>query len=112
MILFYLILAHVLSDFVFQPTDLVVWKKKSKKGLFVHALVHFTIVTLILLTFIVKGAYIYLFVAFLLAFFHFWIDLGKIYLDSKYKKTAFTFVLDQILHLVVILLVYKFLCPV
>ena len=78
MILAYLILAHLLGDFIFQPTKLVKWKMKSKKGLFVHSLVHFVVTSVILIPFLINGYLWLLIVAFAIAFLHFFIDAAKV----------------------------------
>lgn len=108
MLLVYLILAHLLADFIFQPTKLVLWKIESKKGVFVHVLIHFLTTSLILLPFIILGNYWILIVAFVIAFFHFWIDQTKISYDLKHDNKVVPFIIDQLLHLLTILLCYFF----
>lgn len=103
MLLGYLILAHLLGDFVFQPNKLVSWKIKSKWGILVHVLVHFVLNLIILAPFLVNGYYWLILVAFLLCFAHFWIDHIKISYDLKHDKKVAPFLLDQLMHLVAIL---------
>jgi len=108
MILGYLILAHLLADFVFQPTRLVLWKMKSKYGVLVHVLVHFTINLLVLSPFIINGYYWPILAAFVICFAHFWIDQAKISYDLKHDKKVMAFLMDQLMHLLTIMLVYFF----
>lgn len=108
MILGYLILAHLLGDFIFQPSKLVIWKIKSKYGVFVHVLVHFVINLIILAPFILNGHYWPILAAFVICFVHFWIDQAKISYDLKHDKKVMAFLLDQLMHLLVMMLVYFF----
>lgn len=108
MILSYLILAHLLGDFIFQPSKLVLWKIKSKYGVFVHVLVHFVVNLLILSPFILNGYYWPIGAAFVVCFAHFWIDQAKISYDLKHDKKVKAFLIDQLMHLLVIMLVYFF----
>ncbi len=109
MILPYLILSHLLGDFLLQPTKLVLWKMKSIKGLFTHASIHFLIGILILLPFIINGHFWLIGVIFLISFVHFWIDLSKINYDLKHDKKVAPFLIDQLLHFLTILVVYFFI---
>lgn len=106
MLLGYLILAHLLGDFVFQPNKLVNWKIKSKWGILVHVLIHFIINLIILAPFLVNGYYWLILLAFSLCFAHFWIDRIKISYDLKHDKKVAPFLLDQLMHLFVILLAF------
>lgn len=106
MILPYLIFAHLLGDFIFQPTKLVLWKSKSKLGTLTHSLIHFFVVTLVLSPFILKGYWELLLVAFGLAFVHFWIDEAKINYDLKHDERVLPFMVDQIMHLITIVVAY------
>lgn len=108
MILGYLILAHLLGDFIFQPSKLVIWKIKSKYGILVHVLVHFVINLIVLAPFIFNGHYWSILAAFIICFVHFWIDQAKISYDLKHNKKVMAFLLDQLMHLLVIMLVYFF----
>lgn len=106
MILSYLILAHLLGDFVFQPGKLIIWKTKSKWGILVHILIHFALNLIILAPFLLNGHYWLILVAFLLCFAHFWIDQIKINYIIKHDKKVMPFLIDQIIHLLVILLAF------
>lgn len=109
MILSYFILAHLLGDFIFQPTRLVLWKIKSNKGVFVHALIHFFTNLLILFPIIINGYFWLVYIVFGISFLHFWIDKEKINYDLKHDKRVKPFIIDQLLHLLTILLAYFFI---
>ena len=100
--LLYLIFAHLLGDFILQPSKLVLWKSKSIKGTFVHASIHFLVTVLVLLPFIINGYTELIFIAFGLAFVHFWIDEAKINYDLKHDKKVYPFLVDQFMHLITI----------
>lgn len=108
MILGYLIFAHLLGDFIFQPNRLVLWKIKSKFGVLTHVFVHFLLNILVLLPFIINGHYWLIFTVFIICFAHFWIDQAKISYDLKHDKKVMPFLIDQLMHLLTILLVYFF----
>lgn len=104
MILSYLFLAHLLGDFLLQPSKLVLWKMKSKAGTLVHASVHFLLNLLLLLPFIIQGYYELILISFMISFIHFWIDEAKISYDLKHDKKVTPFLIDQLLHISIILL--------
>jgi hypothetical protein len=104
--LLYLIFAHLLGDFILQPSKLVLWKSKSIKGTFVHASIHFLVTILVLLPFIINGYTELIFVALGVAFVHFWIDEAKINYDLKHDKKVYPFLVDQFMHLITITAAY------
>lgn len=104
--LLYLIFAHLLGDFILQPSKLVNWKRKSIKGTFVHALIHFFVTILVVLPFIINGYTELIFVALGVAFVHFWIDEAKISYDLKHDKKVYPFLVDQFMHLLTITVGY------
>jgi hypothetical protein len=108
MLLGYLIFAHLLGDFVFQPEKLVQLKMKSVKGVFIHVFIHFVIGMVILAPFILNGYEWLVPVILGICFFHFWIDQAKINYDLKHDKKVRPFVIDQLLHLLTLLLAYFF----
>lgn len=112
MILGYFILAHLLGDFVFQPGSLVLWKGRSKKGVFIHSLIHFGINLLILLPFLTNGYLWLILAAAIISFVHFWLDLAKINYNLTHDQKVWPFVVDQLLHLLTILLVYFFISEI
>jgi hypothetical protein len=103
MILLYkLLLAHLIGDFILQPSHWVA-EKESKKikayQLYLHALIHVGLVILI----VWETDFVYW--AFLLGFIHLTIDIAKIYLQTKQTKRIFFFI-DQSAHLLSIAWVY------
>ena len=94
-----LILAHLLGDFLLQPTAWVKDKKKYKiksKYFYLHLLVHFT-----LLLFITKFNKQYFIALIIIVLSHFAIDCAKLYFEKK-KTEKIWFFTDQLLHLAVI----------
>lgn len=108
MLLGYLILAHLLGDFIFQPNKLVLLKSKSQLGIFIHVLIHFVITVLILLPFVVNGYYWLVAVAFAVSFVHFFIDSFKINYDLNHDKKVGPFLIDQLMHLLTMMVAYFF----
>lgn len=108
MILGYLIFAHLLGDFIFQPNRLIFWKMRSKMGVLVHVLIHFLLNLLILLPFIFNGNYWLLSAISLVCFAHFWIDQAKINYDIRHDKKTLPFIIDQLMHVFTMILVYFF----
>lgn len=102
MILFVkLLLAHLLGDFLLQPTTWVLDKENKKQKsiyLYVHTLIH-GIVAWILVGEISFGWF-----ALLLALLHGCIDFLKLRFQKKETKRIW-FVVDQILHLITIILI-------
>ncbi|WP_418501404.1 DUF3307 domain-containing protein [Flagellimonas sp.] len=92
-----LLLAHFIGDFVLQPAHWVadkLQKKGRSKYLYFHIGVHL-LALLLILQFRYLGAVVCIVVTHLL------IDLGKLYLTNP-KNYRWLFVLDQVLHLLVI----------
>jgi hypothetical protein len=106
MIIGYLLFAHLIGDFVLQPKKLVLWKTKEQAGLFVHVLIHFFVAVLLLSPIIFNGNLWFLSVIFGLNFIHFWIDKIKVNYDSKHNNKVRSLLADQILHLLIIVLVF------
>ena len=108
MLLGYLIFSHLIGDFVFQQERLVIYKMKNIKGVLIHVLIHFIVGNIVLLPFIVNGYSWLIGMNFGICFFHFWIDQAKINYDLKHDKKVQPFVIDQLLHLLTILVAYFF----
>lgn len=100
MILFIkLLLAHLIGDFLLQPTRWVVHKETNKfksKYLYTHILLHFVITMLLLwdldywkLALFITGS-------------HYFIDLAKLYTTPFFKLKSIPFFIDQFLHIVVL----------
>jgi hypothetical protein len=101
-ILVKLILAHLLGDFLLQPDPWVNAKEEKKLHawqLYVHAIIHFTLL-MILVWDVTFWKW-----ALLLALFHLIIDIAKVYIQKIKTKRRYFFV-DQILHLLLILIVW------
>lgn len=94
-----LLLAHLLGDFLLQPTKWVVHKEANKiasKYLYFHILIHFGLIMLLLWDMELWWW------AIILSLSHYIIDLAKIYATPYFKNKAVPFFVDQILHLFVL----------
>lgn len=109
MILSYLILTHLLGDFVLQPSKLVHWKMRSHKGTLVHSLIHFFIGIILLLPFILNGYTWLITIVFTISLIHFFIDQAKISYSLRHDEKVRPFIIDQMMHLLAIMIVYFFL---
>ncbi|MFD2518323.1 DUF3307 domain-containing protein [Salinimicrobium flavum] len=97
-----LLLAHILGDFVLQPDHWVEKKRKKKHksaALYLHLGIH-ALALFVLLQFDLT----YLIGIGVILVTHFFIDLLKLTLENRMHK-GWLFVLDQLAHLLVILLV-------
>ena len=106
-ILIKLILAHLIGDFVLQPLSWVNDKNERKAKsptLYLHALIHG------LLVYVFIGETSTWFPAICLMIIHLLIDLTKLYLQTERSKNTW-FALDQVLHLISILLIWKLAYP-
>jgi Protein of unknown function (DUF3307) len=106
MILSYLILAHLISDFLLQPKNLVDWKIKSKWGTLVHVLIHAVIGFAVLFPFIINGYTQLIYLILGVNFMHFWIDEAKINYALTHDGKAKPFIIDQLLHFIVLVIAY------
>lgn len=102
-ILLQLLLAHILVDFVFQPTNLVKHKRKFKgRSWFLYF--HSFLAGILTLLFLQGWEWWY--AAAFIGVTHFFIDLWK--LQHK-KDNLRIFLLDQLWHLIIILLVWLYI---
>jgi hypothetical protein len=97
-----LILAHIITDFIFQPSHWVKDKKEKKedsKYLYFHVLLTGIIAYLAImdwrLWYVATGIMVS----------HYLIDLGKLHLKESFKY----FILDQILHILVLVLAWMYI---
>lgn len=101
-----LLLAHIIGDFLLQPTVWVKHKEKYKyksKYLYFHILIH-----LLALLIVLEFDWHFWPVILSIIISHYFIDLGKLLLTSKYNKLSL-FVADQFLHIAVIgIVVYAY----
>jgi hypothetical protein len=97
-----LLLAHLLGDFLFQPDSWVQAKEKKKLAawqLYLHALIHFVLIILLVSD---TGLLIW---AVVIAVTHLLIDIVKLYM-LKEKNRRWYFFIDQIIHLFIITVVW------
>lgn len=94
-----LIVAHLIGDFMLQPTKWVVHKqtnKGSSKYLYMHVMIHFALYLLVLWDFSLWK------IATILSLAHLLIDLAKLYANPWFKNKTIPFFADQTLHMVFI----------
>ncbi len=104
-----LILAHLLSDFIFQSEEMANQKQNNYSVLAKHCIKGFGISLFLTIPYISLWL---IGIEFIIYFFHFWIDLGKIKL-AKFKINFLTevklFLFDQFLHFTVLIAAYPLL---
>ncbi len=103
----YLLLAHITADFLLQPNKLVKWKYKSNTAILIHVFTHFIVMMLALFPYWMNPAV--LIASFFISFIHYFIDIGKIYLEKKMKHIVEFFLIDQLIHIATLLLASAFL---
>ncbi|WP_405397390.1 DUF3307 domain-containing protein [Maribacter sp. Asnod2-G09] len=94
-----LVLAHLIGDFVLQPTRWVLHKQSNKiksKFLYLHVLLHFALYMLFLWDLSLWK------IALIVTIAHFVIDVLKLYSNDLFKSKSIPFFIDQILHILVI----------
>ncbi|MGB5378283.1 DUF3307 domain-containing protein [Muriicola sp.] len=100
MILFIkLFLAHLLGDFLFQPTKWVIHKEAHKIGskyLYAHIMIHFVLVLILM------ADITYWKIALVIALSHYVIDLGKLYSSKWFSNKSIPFFIDQAFHVAII----------
>lgn len=102
LILLQLLLAHIITDFVLQPTKLIQQKREKKsKSLFLY--IHCLIAGLLTLIFLMHLEWWY--VAVFISIAHFLTDLWKLHRGDNLKL----FLLDQLLHLLAIIIAWLYL---
>lgn len=108
--LYAMILAHLLGDYVFQTDRIAMWKARSVWGVLVHGGV-VTMFTLLCAVIISPAWWPY---ALLVGAIHIAIDTGKLLIGKTDPTTAlWLFLLDQALHLLaIVLIVYRTGWPV
>jgi len=92
----YLIIAHLLADFILQSNRLVAWKMKQFRGVVVHVCIFAAVALLVLFpylgywqTWLIVGA---------ISVFHLVIDQAKINIALRRDAYVMPFVADQMLH--------------
>ncbi len=100
MILFVkLLLAHLIADFLLQPTRWVIHKEANKatsKYLYFHVLLHLAITMLLLWDLSAWKMVLIITIS------HYFIDLAKLYANSLFKLKSIPFFIDQLLHILVL----------
>ena len=94
-----LLLAHLIGDFVLQPTRGLIHKQTHKihsPFLYLHILIHFLLVLILTWDLTIWK------IALIIALSHYVIDLAKLYSSSYFKNPSAPFFIDQILHLLVL----------
>ncbi len=104
LILLYLIIGHLIGDFLLQSSRLVAFKHRSVYGILLHILIVLVSQTLLLLPYLNSGKVAFALV--LIGALHFFIDYTKVKLDIKTKYPIIPFSLDQIAHFVTLILAY------
>lgn len=102
-----LILAHLLGDFLLQPTSWVADKERKKERsiyLYFHILIHIVLVLILLWDLQLWW------IAAIIGVTHFFIDLAKLRLQTPKNKRTWFFA-DQLLHILVIVLLSVFYYP-
>ncbi|QDO95125.1 DUF3307 domain-containing protein [Formosa sediminum] len=97
-----LLLAHLIGDFLLQPTKWVMdkaHKKIKSKYLYAHITVH-----LLALSVILQFNFKYIWGIIIIIGSHFIIDLAKLYLNEK-VNSRWLFIIDQLGHIIILLLV-------
>ena len=101
-VLIKLILAHLIGDFLLQPTSWVKAKEKKKLKayqLYLHAALHGVLIMVLM------WDWTFLPWAGMLMFIHFIIDALKLLLQKKDTRTTY-FITDQILHILSLLIIF------
>ncbi|WP_299016783.1 DUF3307 domain-containing protein [uncultured Polaribacter sp.] len=97
-----LLLAHIIGDFVLQPTKWVKDKEKKKiKSLYLYF--HIGIHAMLLLCLLKFEVEQYAFAIVFLLISHFCIDVAKLYFQKKNNKRVWFFI-DQILHILALVI--------
>ena len=104
LILLYLIIGHLVGDFLLQTSKLVAYKKSCTFGIILHCLVIWASQFLLLLPY-TASIKIWLVVS-LVAILHFIIDYSKIKIKKPPQFPIIPFSIDQLLHFIVLLLAY------
>lgn len=104
-----IILGHIVGDFYLQTDKIASNKKTSMKYMILHCLIYSMLMAVIILL-LSNDVKLILQMTGLILITHFIIDIMKKYLDKRYEKYEYMiFLLDQVVHIVVLLIVYYFL---
>lgn len=100
MIPFYMILAHLVADFLLQPRKLVEYKEKSFYGVLIHAGIHGILMAIILFPYWAYAPMWYAII--IVTLIHAAVDQWKISIQIKMDEYLFPFLIDQLLHFLAI----------
>lgn len=90
--------AHLIADFLLQPSWLVRWKEKHVTGVVVHAAIHAICMALLVL----PDRFSTVALIVLVAILHGWIDHLKIAYQKRRKEFVRPFLMDQLAHFAVL----------
>ena len=105
-----LLITHLVGDFIVQPEKLANLKNNKKLFLIVHALIYTFVNALILSLFCNILEFMICIIGILSS--HFLIDLGRVWTNKRWnsnKKLFLFFIIDQILHILVLLVISIFI---
>lgn len=108
-----LMIGHLLGDFYFQSDQLAVDKGKQIKSMFLHGLLYFTALSLVLIFAVDTDSYIKLLSGgAVVSLIHCLTDWTKVRLEKHIKNTvkygAGIFLADQLIHIICLYLFYSF----
>ncbi len=101
LILLYLIIGHLVGDFLLQPSRLVVYKQRSTYGVLLHSLIVLISQTLLLVPYLTSSKVALALIG--IGVLHFVIDYTKIKIKKGKKYPIVPFTLDQIAHFTVLI---------
>ena len=107
MITTYLIISHLVSDFLLQPARLIKWKMRSYKGTVFHVFI-FELISLLILFPYLNRWETWVIVA-LVGIVHFFTDQAKINIELKKDTSDVPFIGDQGIHYLSLILGGHFL---
>ena len=105
----YFFIGHFAADFFLQTNSLVKWKQQSIWGVILHTIAVWIVTLIVLLPYLSNKSV--LLAITINAVTHFYIDHLKIKYESRYlpKNHMISFILDQVVHLSIILGLVLFL---
>jgi len=105
MIILFLILSHMVADFLLQPTSLVKKKFEGWLGIFIHVVIHALVLCAFLSPYLLN-AQIYKVIAFI-ASSHFLVDTIKVHYEKKHQNFSLSYWLDQLAHFTFIIIGFE-----
>jgi hypothetical protein len=102
MVTTYLIIAHLVNDFLLQPRKLIEWKIKSAKGVIAHTVILFFVSLGFLFPYLGNWEVWAVLVG--ISVVHFFVDQAKINIALKYDNYPLPFIADQAIHFLSIII--------